>query len=89
MQQDMPVFYGMPAHIRLLRSRMSFLPSRFIFFPTTGYMVVTATAAAVIPTAMPAAKPHSFISKIPPFRFPSRIAFVFFARGIRGKIWIF
>ena len=64
-------------HTMLVIPFNSFFPSRFIFFPTTGYIVVTATAAAVIPTAIPAAKPHSFITVTSSRSFSMRI----FSRG--------
>ena len=40
---------------------ISFLPSRFILFATLGYMLVTATVAAAMPKAAPAANPNSFL----------------------------
>ncbi len=60
----------------------SFFPSRFIFFPTTGYMAVTATVAAVMPSAIPAAKPQSFMIKDPLLFFMKSICF----KGLKNKL---
>ena len=43
-------------------------PSRFMRFGTSGYIMETAAAAAAIPSAMPVAKPNTFISVTFSFR---------------------